>query len=411
MSLSTEPAPLRFHPLTFLEEKDGVVVGRPDIDAYAVLPHDGAALLRTLQAGTSPAAAASWFGQRFGEPVDIDDFVSTLRELAFVRDDAYDGGPDDTEPGRPVRWQRLGRAVFSPAAWFAYAALVLAALLVTVADPAYAPRHEHVFFVDYFVVVELTLFALQMPLILLHELFHVLAGRRLGLRSRVRLSQRWYFLVFETALDGLVAVPRGKRYLPMLAGLLADVVVMAVLTLTAYLTREPDGPTFLGRLCLALAFTTLPRIAWQFYFFLRTDIYYLVTTVLGCVDLQTTTRQLLANRVNRLLGRRDRLVPEHLWHPRDRAVARWYAPLLVTGYALSLVVLVTVMLPLAWQFFGQAVSRVFLDEAGTSAQVWDSALLLALNLSQVVLAGVLALRARRRTRPAPHVPRHARSTR
>ena len=36
---------------------------------------------------------------------------------------------------------------------------------------------------------------------------------------------------------------------------------------------------------------------------------YLVTTVLGCVDLQTSARQYLANAVNRRLGRMDRLVP------------------------------------------------------------------------------------------------------
>jgi len=29
-------------------------------------------------------------------------------------------------------------------------------------------------------------------------------------------------VVFETALDGLAGVPRRKRYLPMLAGILSD---------------------------------------------------------------------------------------------------------------------------------------------------------------------------------------------
>jgi hypothetical protein len=52
---------------------------------------------------------------------------------------------------------------------------------------------------------------------------------------------------------------------------------------------------------LCLAFGVGLRLAWQFYFFLRTGLYF--PAVLGCNDLQTVSRQLLANRVNRLLGR------------------------------------------------------------------------------------------------------------
>ena len=72
------------------------------------------------------------------------------------------------------------------------------------------PRHTDVFFTSSLVVIEVTLMVLTLPFTLLHEVFHVLAGRRLGLRSRVRLSNRFYFLVFETVMDGLVSVPRGK---------------------------------------------------------------------------------------------------------------------------------------------------------------------------------------------------------
>lgn len=391
----TEP-PLRFPPLTFLEEGDEVVVGRADTDAYVVLPADGAALLRQLQAGATEAEAASWYAARYGEPVDVAEFVTALRDLTLIRDLVPDSDEADTRP-EPVRWQGLGRALFSPAAWVLYGMLVVAAVAVCVADPYFAPRREHVFFSDYLVLIELTIFLGQIPLTLLHELFHVLAGRRLGLRSRVRLSQRLYFVVFETVLDGLVVVPRRKRYLPMLAGLLGDTLVVAALTLIAWTTRHPDGGlTLVGGVCLALAFTTLPRMAWQFYFFLRTDLYHLVCTVLGCNDLHTAARGTLRNRANALIGRRDRIVDEEQWHPRDRQVARWYAPLVVVGYAWMLAVLAILILPLAWEFLGGAVQRAFLGAAQSTAQQWDAAILLALTVAQLVLAGALAVRERRR---------------
>jgi len=389
----TRPSP-HFPPLTFLEEGDEVIVGCADTDAYVVLPADGAALLRQLQAGATEDEAADWYAAQYGESVDVAEFVTALRDLDLVRDSDEAGTPPE-----PVRWQGLGRALFSPAAWVLYGMLVLAAVVACVADPYFAPRREHVFFSDYLVLIELTVFLGQIPLTLLHELFHVLAGRRLGLRSRVRLSQRLYFVVFETVLDGLVVVPRRKRYLPMLAGLIADTLVVATLTLVAWTTRHPDGAlTLLGGICLALAFTTLPRMAWQFYFFLRTDLYHLVCTVLGCNDLHTTARGILLNRANELLGRRDRLVDEEQWHPRDRQVARWYTPLVVVGYAWSLAVLAVLILPVAWEFLGGAVRRALLGAAQTSAQQWDSAILLALTVAQLVLAGALAVRERRRAR-------------
>lgn len=390
MSLDVESGPLHFHRLSYLPEGDDVVIGRTDIDSYGVFPRDGAALLKELESGRVPSDAVTWYQRQYGELVDMRGFLATLSELGFLReqDAAQRSGSE------PVRWQRLGRALFSPPAWVCYAALLVAAAAACVADPRLLPSRQHVFFSHYLLVVELTLFFGQFPLTLLHESFHALAGRRLGLRSRITIGRRLYFVVAETAIDGLVVVPRRQRYLPMLAGMLADVLAVSTLTVVAYLTRHPDGTVSpLGAVCLALVFTAWLRIAWQFYFFLRTDIYYLVTTVLGCVDLHGASSGLLRNRVNRLLGRRDRLVDEERWHPRDRRVARWYSPLHASGYAVMVAVLLAVMVPIGWRFLDTAVRTIFSGTA-TPARFWDSAVLLALNVGQLVLAAVLAVRER-----------------
>ena len=113
----------------------------------------------------------------------------------------------------------------------------------------------------------------------------------------MHISRRFYYAVYETRLDGLVSVPRRERYLVILAGLVADVLVVATLILVAAAT----GGTPRG-LCLALAFTTVPRIMWQFLFYLRTDVYVLLTTVLGLDDLDGAARQ----RLRRLLRRGGR---------------------------------------------------------------------------------------------------------
>jgi hypothetical protein len=399
------PPRLHFHTLTLLDEGDEVVVGRADIDSWAVMPADGAALLGRLRDGEPPGEAACWYSHTFGEDIDIDDFVESLKTMNFVRDaEAAASEPSaghgslPAPPNERVRWQRLGAAVFSKPAFAVYLVVLTCAVAVVLLDPELAPRRQHVFFSHSLLVCELSLLVLSFPLVFLHELAHVLAGRRLGLRTRVRVSYRLYFLVFETVMNGLVSVPRARRYLPMLAGMLTDLLVACCCTVTAWFLRAHLHVTgWLPGMLLALSFTTLLRIAWQAYIFLRTDIFYLVTTVLGCVDLQTTTRQYLANALYRLLGRSDLLHEPTGWHPRDRYVARWYAPLVVLGYGAATAVLVFVTLPIAWTFFSTAVGRALLDRASTGPERWDSILLLVLNLAQLAVVAVLFLREGRLT--------------
>jgi len=86
-----------------------------------------------------------------------------------------------------------------------------------VRHPQLAPSYRNMFFTNYLVAVELVAFLGQVPLLLLHEAAHTLAGRRLGLPTRLAVGRRLYYVVFLTTMDSLVSVPRRSRYLPMLA--------------------------------------------------------------------------------------------------------------------------------------------------------------------------------------------------
>ncbi|HEX3647345.1 MAG TPA: hypothetical protein VHV49_02900 [Pseudonocardiaceae bacterium] len=392
MTVSFDPdLPLSVYPLTYLEEGDEVTVGRRDGSDFYVLPVDGAALLRQLAAGMSPRQGRLWYVEQYGQDVDMDEFVATLDELELL-------APGDSEPvvadQAPMRWQRLGGAMFSPVGWACYAALIVAAIVAMVRQPVLVPSYHNLFFTKYLVLLELGIYLGQLPLILVHEGFHALAGRRLGLASSLSIGRRLYFVVFETAMDGLVVLPRRRRYLPMLAGLLADVLLIALLTLVAGALR--GSATGISGFLLALAFGTVLRVTWQFYFFLRTDIYYLAVTVLGCVDLHGVARAMLVNRLNRMLGRTGRLVDESAWHPRDRAVARWYSWLVLAGYTVMIVVAVLAVIPATIRMISIFVAH--LGGNSSALGVADSLVFLGLNIAQFAIAGALALRARAKAR-------------
>lgn len=383
--------PVRLHALSYLDEGDEVTVGRLDDErAFVVLPADGAELLRRLEQGATPAAVAAWYLSTYGESVDILDFIADLDELGFL---ASADGP--VPAGRPIRWMRLGRLVFSPWGALGYGCLIALFLFEIARDHKLAPSYHNVFFTHYMSVLVLVTFLGQMPLILVHEAAHTLAGRRLGLPSKLSVGRRLYYLVFQTTMDGLVAVPRSKRILPILAGMIADVGVLMGLTLFAAFTRHPHGGVSLpGAIALSLAYLTLFRLLWQCWFFLQTDIYYLVTTVTGCVDLQRVSKHRIANFASRLLGRPARWDPED-WHPRDRSVSRWYSILLVVGYGFSIATLVLGVLPAALKVFS-AVLRRFAGHSGGATGVLDSIVFLTITVAELAIALGLAIKDRRR---------------
>ncbi|GAA1940782.1 hypothetical protein [Kitasatospora viridis] len=393
-------ARIRLHPLTYLPEGDEVTVGCAATDSYAVLPADGAELLRRLGEGCTLGEGASWYLETYGESVDLGDFLEALGELDFLAPTG-EAAAEAAGPARPVRWARLGRLVFSPLSGLLLLALAVLTAVAMAEHHDLVPANNNLFFTKYMSVIELVTFLGQIPLLLLHESFHALAGRRLGLSSRLTIGRRLYYIVFLTEMDGLVAVPRRKRFLPMLAGMLADLLVIMLLTLAADLTRHPDGRLGLaGGILLATSYMTVLRLIWQFFLYLETDLYYVAVTVLGCVDLQGTARAVLRNRWNRLVGRPERMTDPELWHPRDRAAARWYSWLLLAGWTFSFGSLGFIVVPIAVRVFGRVLGR--LADPGTQSVggLLDSAVFLSLNLAQLGFALWLALQERRRRHAA-----------
>jgi hypothetical protein len=393
--------PIFFYPLLFVPENDlEVTVGRLDIDSYALFPTDGAALLQQMQAGLSPQKAAAWYEQHYGEPIDIEDFLSNLRALSFLREN---GETDEVQPAtRSLSWRWLAYLTFSPFAWCLYVLLFIYCLYTIIRFPALFPSYQNIFFSPYFTVVEIGLFFGQIPGILFHELYHILAGRRLGIPARLGLGHRLHILVFETTLTGLWSVPARSRYLPFLAGMLADTVMFSLLTIVAGMTIQHGAvSSFVGLFCLALAFSTIMRILWQFYFYLRTDLYYVFTHAFGCIDLQRTTQKYLLNRLFRTLHLFDRVEEETEWYPKDRQIARWYAPLYVLGNLFSLGIFLGVGLPTLIRIATGIFAHLHAGSGNTDT-FWDSCLFLTLNLLQLSLVVIISIRERLQTRKQRH---------
>ena len=391
MSTPTSRSQICLHRLTMVQDGDDVMVGRPDIGSYAVFPTQGAHALRLLDQGRSLAEVAEWYELTTGESLDVEDFLDVIEELQFVL-----GEGEKLQPSPPVRWQRIGRWTFSGPAWLIYSTCVVAAIVAMVRVPVLRPSYRSLFFTDSISVIPVALLVLGMPCIVIHEFFHALAGRRLGLPSTFGIGRRLYFLVAETRLDALLSVPRRKRYLPFLAGIVADVVMASFLTLLAVLLRTMGASQWAWGICVALAFECLLRLLWQFQFYLQTDLYYVASTALGCTDLQNACRFLIRNQIRRLRGRQP-LSPEDDWSDHDLRVARWYAPVVVGGYGFALGSLAWVGIPTMVRFFSTVLDRITRTGVSLGERI-DALIFLLMATAQLGLLMYLMLGDWRRRR-------------
>lgn len=386
-------AAIALYPLSFVQEGDQVIIGRPDIDSFAVFPADAAAVVQRLSAGTDPASAAIWYQDTYGEPADIDDFIETLRELGFIRAGAAD--PAEVPAQAPVRWQRLGAALFSAPALVLYGAAVVAACALMLRVPALRPAPSKVFFTRSLIVITLTTTAAQLAGILWHEWFHILAGRGLGLPSKLSVGRRLNFVVIQTTMTGLMGVPSRKRIVPFLAGLIADALQISLLTALAEAFRLAHGPVLGSQIAVSLVYVTILRMLWQALILMETDLYHVFASAVRCPDLHQMTRTYLWSHLARLRGRPARDFTGDGWASRDLKAVRWYAPFVVVG---SLAVLglvaagsIPVLAGFATHVYHGVVTRDF-----ASSRFWDSLVTGAAFTAQFALLAVVAIRDRRR---------------
>jgi hypothetical protein len=379
---------VRLHRLTMVAEDDGVMVGRPDVASYAWFPEEGAQVLRMLGSGLPVPAVAEWYEQATGSPLDFDDFFAALEDLRFLQADGEDEPVEVT-----VRWQQLGRWTFSWPAWLGYVALVAAGIVTMVDKPTLRPSYHDVFFTSHLVLIPITLTVVQLPFVLLHEGFHALAGRRLGLPSTLGIGRRLIYLVVETRLDALFSVPRRQRYLPCLAGMLADIVSTSTMTLLSAALAGHGFPAWWSALCLAVAFTGVLRLVWQFLFYLQTDLYFVLATMLRCPDLHDAAWFQLRCRLYRA-RRRELPRPDPGWSARDLTMAQRYAPLIVVGYGFSLGSLAWAGIPTSVHSWSLIIDR--LRGPGTPvAGILDALGFAALTVLQFGLLAYVTVRDRR----------------
>lgn len=399
--------------LTVAQDGAEYVIGRPDLGVYVAIPRPGAVLIEALGQGSSLAAATEQASTAAGEEVDVDDFLTGLREAGLL------DSPDDTEvtavTGTRIGWvERIPQQVVTPlfgrVAWAFYVISALTAVLLLVLRPDLRPIFDDIWFLTDPIWSLLAILAISVVITAGHECWHWLAGRALGVPARFRVSRRGVFIVFETDLSPLVTLPRRARYSPLLAGFAFDTVLLALALLMRLGFREevlshpPGFDRFLGAVVLRQLIVLVWQLAGVAF---RTDSYAILANALHCHNLYRATALTVKYRLRRLhAGEAAELAGVS---PRDRSVANWFWLVYLAGGFAMFTILVTYLAPFAFGMIVWITPNITALAPNTLA-FWQSLALVALLLAQFAAIPLIARRERRQGRRAAPTPTSSRGS-
>ncbi|HEY6797885.1 MAG TPA: hypothetical protein VI248_24680 [Kineosporiaceae bacterium] len=361
-------------------EGDEAIVSTPDADVLLCFPVEGLDVLDDLSRGLTVGQMADRYRDRHGEPPDIEDFLHALTDQGFplevvrhpapsdavapVPAGAHDHGPTSPTGGRhrAVSFDGIppavARRLCGTPVLVGFALLVAVGVVAAGDDPGLLPGATALLFPNgHFAALTLATLLLALAAVFLHETAHAVVARSTGASSRLVLGNLMYTMVAQTEISSIWLAPRRTRYLAFLSGTVVDLVAASLLVDVLWAQRHgwiALQDTVVAPLLSAFLFTYGARISFQFLFYLRTDLYYVLSTALGCKNLMTDTEDLLRNLLARALRRPAHVDQSGIPRHELRGV-RVYAAFYALGRTFWLGVLVFFYLPLLWGYSQQFV--------------------------------------------------------
>ena len=358
----------------FVHRPDGeaTIIGDVDRKVYLAIPTEGLDILNDLAGGKTVGEAARAYETKHAESVDIDDFLKILAAEGFVRSTndattAEVAAVEDAHGHQHAQVKSFSFDWISPK-WarrltgktvFLFGSLViLAGFAMIFADPGLVPGPKALLFEKgNFALLMVVTFIVAMIGVSLHEIAHAMAARSVGVSATLGISNLMYVLVAQTDISGIWMVSKGRRVKAYLAGFFTDLFFGSLLVAFLYASRNGIIPASASAQLWASAvlLTFAVRLLFQFFFYLRTDIYFVLAAVLNCKNLMADTERLLNNNLKRLTLRRKRVISQAGIPRKERRRVRVYAVFYVFGRTFSLWALIFTILPLLWAYAYQFV--------------------------------------------------------
>jgi putative peptide zinc metalloprotease protein len=358
-------------PLSVQNEGDEYLVGNADFGDFYRFPAEGLLILRMLESGCAVADLKEAIAGQSSEPVDVDDFIDQLKSIEFIypvdQSDRYAKRIDLVNRDKKVVVisRRLAATIFSLPTLIAYIGIVGYAGVSAYIDPSLRMNLSAFYINNNRTALFLLTIALYLVHVVFHELGHMTAAAKRGVRSKYGIGNRLWTIVAESDVTGLMTLPKAQRYLPLFAGILVDILDISLLTLLIKLLESDHVHAFAIQLIQALILQIAISITWQFNVFVKTDIYYVLCNYFSHPDLDKDARIYLGHLLYVVsFGRFGKAGYGQVY--QSIGVLRIFSVIWIAGRIFSVILLLGVFLPTIVRYILSAV-RLF-NQPGSS--VW-----------------------------------------
>jgi len=365
-------------PLVIHRQKKNIIIEDVRMKEYYEMSPAAADAIEAIQAARQLGEIEEELKQRYpDEEIDIIQFVSDLIELGMVIQ--LDGRmlqpePEHTEIQHHQRkeipiFHKLGCFLFRTPFILIYPVALIYSVWMVLTRPQYGPEFHSMHLVDTMTLNVLIWAGLSLFLLALHEFSHFLAARAFRVPARYDFGHRYFFLVLETQLTEIWKLEPRKRIIPYLAGMMNDSVMFA-LSITLRILFPEMNDVLYGILELATFYLTI-MLVFQTCVFMKTDLYYVIESLSGHLNLQERAVQWMKG----LFLRRDR--------EKEPAFVKFFAFIYTAGIGL-----------VAWFFVNRGYPQFlhFIDHATdhlsypiTHFFFWDGLLFIAVNSLSLAL--------------------------
>lgn len=284
--------------VVFDEGEEEVYIGRTSLNRFILVPSIAGEIVTSLINGKNLDVISEELNQRNIE-VDLSDYVENLINLNFIK--TVDGVEYESElipkkNGLTMKFikQKHVKWIFSKPIAIAYSLFVFIALylLLSGKSGSIIPTADEAFWHPSLLLVVVSVILIDIIFNSSHEIFHFFSTRAIsGGLGYMSIGRRLTHLVFQTRIENIWIIPRKQRIIIYLSGILFDIFLISVFVYIAYFQYENQGVLYnFSRFLILLL---IIGILFEFRFYMKTDLYYVVSDYLKYPTLFEESYQLV----------------------------------------------------------------------------------------------------------------------
>lgn len=230
------------------------------------------------------------------EDVEIIPFVEQLVEFGLVKE--IDGEIVTTsqknKSANAFNWisAKFASIFFNKISNKIYLLLLFINIGFILLHPELLPHYQDIFIFDSMIANMLTYMGVSLILILIHEFGHILAIRSHGLPTKLDIGNRLFLIVFETDLTSAWKLSPSQRNSLYFAGMSFEQVILFIAFSLTLLIGD-SNPLLFGLIGIII-FDIFVKTIYQFSFFMKTDIYFIIENITGSYNLMESGKNYLS---------------------------------------------------------------------------------------------------------------------